>query len=189
MKFNPSNLIIITGPSGVGKTSAALKLLKKHKNIKRLVTYTTRPRRPGERNGRDYNFVSAEKFKKMLDDGELFEHAEVYGNYYGNRLADLKNICEKNKFCLTVLDIQGAEKIKKEFSKSKGIFLTADFKELARRLIKRGKMKKDDFALRQKIAKKEMANARRFDYTVENKHEKLKETVEEIEKILKKISA
>lgn len=187
MKFNPSNLIIITGPSGVGKTSVALALLKKHKNIKRLVTYTTRPRRPGEKNGRDYNFVSIADFKKILDGGEFFEHAEVYGNYYGNRLADLNNICEKNKFCLMVLDIQGAEKIKKEFSKSKSVFLTADFKELAQRLIKRGKMKKADFALRQKIAKKEMAKAEQFDYAVENKHEKLKETVKKIEKILKAV--
>ena len=162
----------------------ALELLKKHKNIKRLVTYTTRTPRKGEKNGRDYNFVQPEKFEEMMLNKELFESAKVYENYYGNRLADLKKICEKNKFCLMVLDIQGAEKIKKEFPFARGIFLTTDFIELARRLIKRGKMKKEDFAIRQKIAKKEMSEAKKFDYIVDNKSGKLKATVEKIEKIL-----
>ena len=187
MNFDPPNLIIITGPSGVGKTSVAMKFLKKHKNIKRLVTCTTRERRPGERNGRDYYFLTKNKFKNLLVKKEFFEWAKVYENFYGSRLSDLKNLCEKNKFVLMILDIQGAVKIKKEFPKSIGIFLTTDFSELARRLIKRGKMKKEDFAVRQKIARKEMAVAKKFDYIVENEPGKLEKTVEKIERILKNL--
>lgn len=184
MKFSPKNLIIITGPSGAGKTSVATKLLKKHKNIKRLVTCTTREKRPGERNGRDYYFLTKNRFKNLLAKKQFFEWAKVYENYYGSRLSDLKNLCEKNKFVLMVLDIQGAETIKKKFKSAEVIFITTDFAELAKRLIKRGAMKQEDFAIRQKIAKKELAIAKKFDYIVDNKQGKLKAAVKKIEKIL-----
>jgi len=185
LNFSPKNLIVITGPSGVGKTTIAEELMKKYKDIRRLVTYTTRKKRKGEKDGRDYNFVTEKKFKEMLNAGELFERAEVYENFYGNSLKDLKKICEKNKYCLMILDIQGAETIKKEFPKSIGVFLTVDFEELAKRIKARGKMSRKDFETRQKIAKREMKKAKKFDYAVENKPGKIEEAVKKIEKLLK----
>lgn len=184
MELDFKNLIIITGPSGVGKTSVALELLKKHADIRRIVTYTTREKREGEVDGVDYNFISEKKFKEILDHNEFFEYAKVYDHSYGNRLADLHNICSNNKFCLMVLDIQGAQKLKKEFPKSKGFFITASFEALAERLIKRGKMEEKDFATRQKIAKEEMEKAQIFDHKIENREGKLDEAVGDIEKIL-----
>lgn len=185
MKFNPKNLIVLTGPSGVGKTTVALGLLKKHKNIKRVITYTTRKKRKDEKDGKDYNFITEKKFEKMHKAGEFFEWAKVYENYYGNSIEDLKKVCNQNKYCLIVLDVQGAEKIKKEISNSIGIFLSVNFEELAKRLIKRGKMKKEDFILRQKIAKLEMKKAKQFNYIVENQPDEKDKTIKKIEKILK----
>lgn len=185
LSFSPKNLIIITGPSGVGKTTVALELLERHKNIKRVVTYTTRKKRKGEIDGKDYNFVTLKKFEIMKKAGEFFEWARVYENYYGNSLKDLKKLCEKNKYCLMVLDIQGAEKIKKEFKKNIGIFLTVNFSELAKRIKARGKMFRRDFETRQNIAKQEIKKAKQFDFIVENKEGRVDETVEKIEKILK----
>ena len=184
MKFNPKNLVIITGASGVGKTTVAIELLKKHKNIKRVITYTTRKKRKSERDGKDYNFITTKEFKEMIKKNKFFEWAEVYGNYYGNSKDDLKNLCKKNKYCVMILDIQGAEKIKREVPNSIGIFVWADFEELAKRIEKRGKMKRKDFELRQKIAKNEIKKAKQFDYMVKNESGKMEKAVEKIEKIL-----
>ncbi|PIR66615.1 MAG: guanylate kinase [Parcubacteria group bacterium CG10_big_fil_rev_8_21_14_0_10_36_14] len=184
MEFNPKNLIVITGPSGVGKTTIALELLKKNKSIKRVVTYTTRKRRDSERDGRDYNFISEKIFKIMLDRGEFFEHAKVYENFYGNSLKDIKKLCKKNRFVLMVLDIQGAEKIKKEIPRAISIFLMAELRELSERIRKRGKILPKDFGTRTKLAKREINKARLFDYIIKNEPGKIDKTIERIKEIL-----
>jgi guanylate kinase len=184
MDFNPKNLVIITGPSGAGKTSAAQGFLKKHKNVARLVTYTTRPTREGERDGDDYNFVSREDFQKMAKAGEFFEWAEVYGNFYGNRLDNLKKLCAENKYVVMVLDIQGAIKIKNTFKDAIGIFLTASLDDLAGRIRNRGKMDEAEFARRMKTAEWELAMAKDFDYSVPTKTGEIDDMVLRIENIL-----
>lgn len=184
MDFNPENLVIITGPSGAGKTSAAQGFLKKHPDIARLVTYTTRAKREGEQDGVDYNFVNREDFQKMAKAEEFFEWAEVYGNFYGNRLDDLKKLCAKNKYAVMVLDIQGAEKIKNIFKNAIGIFLTATMEDLAERIKNRGKMDEAEFARRMETAKKELAMAKDFDYSVPTKTGDIEGMVVAIEKIL-----
>jgi guanylate kinase len=184
MPFKPKNFIIITGPSGAGKTSAATELFKRHADIRRLVTYTTRKKRDGEKNGVDYNFVSRKVFQKMIDNDELSEWSEVYENFYGNKLADMEKLSRANRFVVMVLDIAGAEKMKKIFPTAKTFFLTASVADLIERIKSRGKMEKSDLALRVKTAKKELAMTDDFDYVVPTKTGDIVGMAKKIEKVL-----
>ena len=100
-------LILLTGPSGVGKTTVALELLKAYPELERLVTFVTRPPRPGENDGVDYHFVDDERFDEMKMNGDLFEHDAHYGYNYGNSRKELERIWQSGKMALMVLDING----------------------------------------------------------------------------------
>lgn len=183
MKFNPKNLIILTGQSGAGKTTIAKEILKKHKGGKKFVNHTSRKKRSGEHRGREYNFVSKKEFEKMIKNFEFFEWAKVYGNYYGNSKKLLEECCDKNKFCIITTDIQGAKTFKKKLKNAKILFITVSQKELLRRLKERGD-KEEDIKIRLKIAEKELKEAQKFKYIIENKKGKLKQAVDKIYKIL-----
>src|SRR3989339_219646 len=96
-------LFIITGPSGVGKTTVGMEILKQMPNVQRVVTYVTRQPRPGEQNGIDYNFISVEEFLKRRDNGDFFEHDEHYGHFYGNSQNDLEKIWQNGKIAMMLL--------------------------------------------------------------------------------------
>lgn len=132
-------LIILTGPSGSGK-STILDLLKVRKPLpfQRFVTCTTRAKRPGEKNGKDYWFVSREDFERDLKKKLFFEWAEVYGNYYGSSKTEFERLATSKKPILMVLDVQGAETIKRAIANTFIVFLDASKKSLTDRLKKRG---------------------------------------------------
>ena len=114
IKKNKKGLfIILSSPSGAGKTTLAKKILKNNKNIELSISYTTRKKRSLEKNNKDYNFISEEKFKKLKEKKYFLEWAKVFNNYYGTSLTKVQKINNKGKDVLFDIDWQGSRKIKK----------------------------------------------------------------------------
>lgn len=149
------------------------------------VTATTRPRRPAERNGVDYRFVSREEFRRMIDEGALMEWAEVYGNLYGVPRSQVVEALGQGKDVLIKADVQGASTIKKVATDAVLIFLAPpSMEELASRLSLRMTESSEAFRLRLRTAQSEMAEASKFDYVVINRRDQIDKTVSEIEDIV-----
>ncbi len=178
-------LFVITGPSGVGKTTIAERLLAEMPNLVRLVTITTREMRPNEVNDVDYHFVDRATFEQMITAGELFEHAEVYGQFYGNSTAEVEALLASGKNVLAVIDVQGAKTVGEKRPDATTIFLTADSAEnLAKRLLSRGKIEAADLERRRSELEAEMTFAPECTHTVVNNEGQIDQTVAEVRKII-----
>jgi len=160
-------IFIISGPTGAGKTTFSQRL-RTLPDIERVVTYTTRSPRDGEKNGIDYNFVSIEDFEIMISQNEMLEYAQVYKNYYGSRKKDVEAILKKGKSVLFAIDVQGAMTLKKLYQDSVLIFLVPpSLSVLKQRLLKRG----DDIKITEERLKEyesELSQAGLFNYQVKN---------------------
>lgn len=176
------NIVVLSAPSGAGKTTIAYKLLEELKTLKRVVTATTRPKRANEKEGIDYIFLSEQEFKSMIENNEFVEYANVYGYYYGTPIKSVKNLIEESYDALLVIDVQGAKNIKKLFPSSLLIFLMPpSLEELYARFKNRGF--EDQNALnRIEAAKKEISCAKYFDFIVVNRY--VDETVNMIKSII-----
>ena len=176
--------IILSSPSGAGKTSLAKKLLKNNKNIELSISYTTRKKRPLEKNSKDYNFISKEEFIKLKKKKYFIEWAKVFNNYYGTSLIKVKKINNKGKDVLFDIDWQGSRKIKKKLGKDVvSIFiLPPSKKELIRRLKKRAQDPAHIVKQRLSFYKMELSHWREYKYVLINKN--LTETVKKIKSIL-----
>ena len=165
-------LIVISAPSGAGKTSLIAALLKTHAQQLRLsVSTTTRAPRPGEEHGKDYFFCSQEVFKNKIDEGAFLEWALVHGNYYGTSRDWIENQLDQGAFILLEIDWQGAEQIRAQFAKDQvvSIFIRPPTVEVLRqRLIDRGKDSAEVIEERVKAATEELAHAHEFDYVIMN---------------------
>ena len=165
-------LIVISAPSGAGKTSLIAALLKTHAHQLRLsVSTTTRAPRPGEENGKDYFFCSQEVFKNKIDEGAFLEWALVHGNYYGTSRDWIENQLNQGAFILLEIDWQGAEQIRAQFAKDQvvSIFIRPPTVEVLRqRLVDRGKDSAEVIEERVKAATEELAHAHEFDYVIMN---------------------
>jgi len=175
-------LIVITGPSGVGKTTIIKSLLKSGPNLKYSVSLTTRQARASEVNGVDYFFISDEEFQKAIADGEFAEWSEVYGKYYGRLKKDL----EEQMHCGDVLvgiDVQGALKLRDKYPEGVFIFLLPRSQK-ALELQLRGRKTDDEVSIKTRLdaALQEIEQAENFDYKVVN--DKIDETVRKIRAIL-----
>ena len=174
-------LVVISGPSGVGKDSVIRRMKERNLPFHFVVTATTRPPRPGERDGVDYFFVSREKFAEMIDQGELLEYALVYNDYKGIPKDQVRRALASGKDVVMRVDVQGAATVRRLVPEVVLIFLTTESEEeLVRRLQKRKTESAEDLKLRIATARKELERLPEFDYVVVNREGKLEEAVETI---------
>ena len=164
-------LIILTAPSGAGKTTIAHELLRQLPELTFSISATTRPPREGETPGKDYYFMDTATFQKKIDEGAFVEYEKVYeGKYYGTLHSELERIWNDHKYPLRVVDVVGAEGLKKRFgSHALSIFIEPPSMDtLKQRLFNRGAEDAAGIAERLERAHKEMAYMHKFDHVVRN---------------------
>ena len=176
--------IILSSPSGAGKTSLAKKLLKKNKNFELSVSYTTRKKRPKEINKKDYHFISKKEFNTLKKRSFFIEWAKVFNNYYGTSLEKTKKINKLGRDILFDIDWQGSRKIKKKLTNGViSIFiLPPSKKELTRRLNKRAQDPKDVVKQRLLNFKTELSHWKEYKHVLIN--DNLEKTTNKIMKII-----
>ena len=180
---NLKKLIIITGPSGVGKGTVVKELLDRNKDIWLSISATTRNPRIGEKDGENYYFISDEKFKDMIDKKEFLEWAQFAGNYYGTPLSTVNEKIEKGFIVLLEIEVEGARQIKEKFPEALSIFLLPPSKaELEKRIRNRGTEKEDAINRRLSRANFEIASSDKFDFVLTNHY--VDETVKSVFKII-----
>lgn len=166
---NRGVLIVISGPSGAGKGTICKALLEKHKDLYLSVSATTRAPRAGEVEGVNYYFLTKDEFKTKVSENGFLEHAEVYGNFYGTPKANVEQMLEDGKDVILEIDIQGALKVKENFSEGVFIFvLPPSMEELKQRIIKRGSETKESLMTRFKSAYQEINYISKYNYAVVN---------------------
>ena len=177
-------MIVLSSPSGAGKTSISRKLLEKNKNLFLSISFTTRPPRPLEVNESDYFFVSDEKFIEMLNKGEFLEHAKVFGFYYGTPKRPVMNALKSGKDILFDIDWQGTQQLMNSVQDDlvKIFVLPPSAKELEKRLLKRNQDTDETVKNRMSKASDEISHYAEYDYIIIN--EDFDESLEKINSIL-----
>jgi len=161
--------IVLSSPSGAGKTSISKKLLQKDKKISLSISCTTRPKRIGEINKKDYIFISEEEFKKQIKNNKFIEHASVFGYRYGTLIQTVNKFFQKKNDVLFDIDWQGFQQLKQSGLDVVGIFiLPPNKKELKRRLKKRGRDTSEEMKKRMNLAQDEISHFPEYDYVVVN---------------------
>jgi guanylate kinase len=178
-------LVVISGPSGVGKDSVVNRMKERGLPFHFVVTATTRPPRPEERDGVDYIFVSREEFAQLIEKEELLENAVVYGDYKGIPKDQVRKALASGMDVVMRVDVQGAATIRKISPEAILIFLTtSNEEELVERLKSRKTEAAEDLSLRIATARQEFKRIHEFDYVVLNRDHKLDETVDVIRAII-----
>jgi guanylate kinase len=175
--------LVLAAPSGAGKTTIARALRERRKDVVFSVSATTRPPRPGERDGVDYHFVDHAGFRRMIDAGELIEWAEVHGNLYGTPLRNVDDAVARREYLLLDIDVQGARQLRRKVGEAVFVFvLPPSGRTLAERLAGRGS---EDIEVRRRRlanARDEIRDAVHFDFAIVN--DDLEHAVDEVERIL-----
>ena len=178
-------LIILSSPSGAGKTTLARMLMGWDDSLRFSISATTRPPRPGEDDGVHYHFVSEARFRKMVTGGEMLEHAHVFGNFYGSPLGPVKEAIEAGRDVLFDVDWQGAEQIKHSALRDHvlSVFvLPPSIAELRRRLVERGQDTPEVIAKRMQKSWDEISHWHGYDYVLVN--DDLETTFERLQTIV-----
>jgi guanylate kinase len=169
MKKDKGLLLVLSGPSGVGKGTVCSALRKRDKDIVYSVSATTRSPREGEQEGVNYFFKSKDEFKKMIEEDQLLEWAEYVGNYYGTPRTYVEEQIELGNDVILEIEVQGALKVKEKFPQGVFIFLSPpSMEELRHRIITRGTETDDSVKNRMSVAKEEIDMMEYYDYVVVN---------------------
>lgn len=186
--FNPPSkpiLVVLSGLSGVGKDAVLNRLRQSSYPLEFVVTVTTRAKRPNEKDGIHYRFVSKNEFQKLIDGNELLEWANVYGNYYGVPREPVRQALDTGQDVIVKVDVQGAATIKKILPEAVFIFLAPpSMEEVILRLKQRRTETPSDLDLRLKTAEEEMEKLPLFDYMVINRQGEIDHAVADIESII-----
>lgn len=183
-KAGKGKVVIVSGPSGVGKSTICRQVVKRLKNVHLSVSFTARPKGQQEVDGQDYRFVSKEEFEHLIYKGLLLEHAEVFGNYYGTPKGEVEEVLNSGGTVILEIDVQGAEQVKKLYKDAVTIFvLPPSQKELAERMQLRGREDTETAEKRLNGAGTEIAAAwRHYEHMVIN--EDLEQAVNEVVQII-----
>ncbi len=167
--LSQGKLIVLTGPSGVGKGTLMRSLLQRHPELYYSVSATTRPPRPGEIDGKHYHFITRSKFEKLVASGEFLEWAEFAGNYYGTPRQAVLNQINSGKSVVLEIELEGARQIRSSFAEAFSIFiLPPSINELEKRIRGRGQDPEDAIARRLRRAQDEINAAEEFDIQIVN---------------------
>lgn len=162
-------LVLFSGPSGVGKDTVLEIVLNKDKSLQRSISLTTRDMRENEVDGKDYYFITKDKFNNMIENGEVLEFAQYGKNFYGTPKAPVDKWLSEGKTVILKIEVQGAQQIKKLYPDAVGIFvLPPSMTELENRLRSRGTEDEEDILKRLEIADSEVKMSKDYDYTVIN---------------------
>ncbi len=178
-------IIVLSAPSGSGKTTIVARLIDSLMHITRSISYTTREPREGEKAGVDYVFVSREEFDGMKDNGEFLEWEENFGNYYGTGRKQVEDMLASGLDVIMSIDVKGARTAKKEYPESISVFvMPPSLEELENRLRRRKTDAESQVAIRLRESKQEVAASDEYDFLVVNN--KLDEAVEEVKQVIEK---
>ena len=185
MNHDSNNImVILSSPSGAGKTTISKKIQQKYQNFKISVSHTTRKPRSNEVDGVDYNFVSEKKFQELITNGEFYEYAKIFGNYYGTSKDSVINLLNNKNDVLFDIDWQGTQQLSKfkELNLLKIFILPPSKKELKKRLIQRNQDKPDVVEERLKAYDADSAHKEDYDSVVIN--DNLENCFKEVENII-----
>lgn len=186
MKRQATKVLLIIGPTAVGKSSVLNRALSDYPLLVDIITYTTRPMRSGESEGNPYHFVSEDEFKKRVKEGFFLEWATVHGRLYGTPRDQVEDAGREGRVVLIDIDVQGAKTMMKEFPHAVTIFLKPpSIDALRQRFIKRGVTSESDLAKRLESAQNELAQAEHFQHVVTN--DDFDEAYVEIRKVIEKL--
>lgn len=164
-------LFIVAAPSGAGKSSLVNAVLAKEPGIALSISFTSRAPRPGERHAQHYHFVSKDQFKRMVADGDFFEHALVHGDYKGTARQSVEPQLASGKDVLLEIDWQGARQVRKQVPDSVSVFILPPSRDaLQTRMRNRGQDSEETIARRLAAAREEMSHYDEFDYVIVNEH-------------------
>ena len=190
MEVTPrGRLFVLSGPSGVGKDALLSRMKKRRGDFHYTITATTRPIRPGERDGLDYLFMARDDFQRMIDEDGLLEWAEVYGNLYGVPKSQVTEALIRGCNVLVKVDVQGAATVRRLYPDSVLIFLEPpSMDSLDRRLMERGTERGEALRIKLETAREEMKASDWFDYRVVNHDGKLDDAVTEVDRIVSRVT-